>query len=149
MCSQKIRGNNTLTWSCRTVENTLRLVTRVLTPCVFVCFLPAVTWTSRRSGGTLPCITAACTKSPSAWSYSWGASRLLISVSHMSRLILSLKSSVRTYHALTVDYPSAPHSQSERRDGAGCCQATEEHSVWGGSKYWTAHLVLFGHHRGF
>lgn len=55
--------------------------------------------------------------------------------------ILSLKSSALTHHTLTVDYPSY-FSQSERRDGAGCCQATEEHSVRGGSKYRSTQLVI-------
>lgn len=55
--------------------------------------------------------------------------------------ILSLKSSALTHHTLTVDYPSH-FSQSERRDSAGCCQATEEHSVRGGSKYRSAQLVI-------
>ena len=133
--------NSTLTWSCRHAENTLWHATCVPIMRVWVIFPAVVTWISRRSGETPPCITAACTKSQSASSYSWGASQPPTSVSHTPGFF-SLTPSAPVHHSLTVDYASSRFSQSERRNGSGCCQATEEHSVWGGSKYSTAQSEL-------
>lgn len=154
MLNHKILGNYTLTWRCRTVENTLRLMTCVLTMCVYVrvCvfFLPAVTWISRRSGGTPPCITAACTRSPSASSYSWGASRRPISVSHASRFILSLMSSVRTYQTpqllIIPPLPSANQNGETALDVARRLRNTQcEEAVSTGAPswwFWTSQWIL-------
>lgn len=114
----------------------------------FFFFFPAVvTWISRPSGGTQPCITAASTKSRSASSYSWEASRPPTSVSHAHRVsVLHLYARISLKVLITLSPPPPLffhfYSQSERRDGPGCCQATEEHSVRGGSKCRTEQLEM-------